>query len=154
MDLTGKHRAFADAVLAGMSNKDAAIAAGYSEKTAGPAGSRLAKNPAIVAFLKKYKKAGAPKPPPAPKAPAAPKFDVKAVLLTSDPLEFLIAAMNDPAAAPKLRVEAAKALMPFVHARKGESGKKEQKDAAAKRVAGRFSAAAPPKLVAAGGKKV
>ncbi len=31
MELTGKHRLFADAVLAGMSNKDAAIAAGYSE---------------------------------------------------------------------------------------------------------------------------
>ena len=30
MALTGKKRAFADAVLAGLSNKEAAIAAGYS----------------------------------------------------------------------------------------------------------------------------
>lgn len=154
MELTGKHRAFADAVLAGMSNKEAAIAAGYSERTAGPQGSRLAKNASIVAFIKKYKKAGAPKPPPAPKAPPMPKFDIKAALLTSDPLVFLTAAMNDPAAAPKLRVEAAKALMPFVHVRKGEGGKKEQQKEAAHKVAGRFSAAAPPKLVATGGKKV
>lgn len=146
MDLTGKHRAFADAVLAGKSNKDAAIAAGYSEKTAGPQGSRLAKHPAIVAFLKKYKKAGAPKPPPPPKAPPAPKFDITAALLTSDPLVFLTAAMNDPAAPPKLRVEAAKALMPFVHARKGEGGKKEASAEAAKKAANKFATPAAPGL--------
>lgn len=46
------------------------------------------------------------------------------------------------------------ALLPYVHQKLGEGGKKEQKDAAAKKVAGRFSAAAPPKLVAAGGRKV
>ena len=146
MELTGKHRAFADAVLAGMNHKEAAIAAGYSEKTAGPQGSRLAKHPAIVAFLKKYKKAGAPKPPAAPKAPPTPKFDVKATLLTSDPLVFLTAAMNDPAAAPKLRVEAAKALMPFVHVRKGEGGKKEASAEAARKAANKFATPAAPGL--------
>ena len=52
------------------------------------------------------------------------------------------------------RVDAAKALMPYIHARKGEAGKKEQRNEAAKGVAGRFSTAAPPRLVAAGGKKV
>lgn len=154
MELTGKHRAFADAKLAGMSNKEAAISAGYSEKTAGPAGSRLAKHPAIVAFVKKYKRSGSVKPPAPPKPPAAPKFDVKAALLTSDPLVFLTAAMNDPAAAPKLRVEAAKALMPFIHARKGEGGKKEASADAAKKVASRFAQASAPRLAAAGGKKV
>lgn len=71
-----------------------------------------------------------------------------------DPEKFLRAVMNDSGTDAKLRVDAAKALMPFVHPRKGEGGKKEQKDAAARTVAGRFAAAAPPKLVAAGGKKV
>jgi phage terminase small subunit len=123
MELTGKHRLFAAAVLAGMSNKDAAIAAGYSEKSAGPAGSRLAKHAGVAAFIKKYKKAGAPPPPPA-KTPSAPKFDIKAALMFSDPLLFLSAAMNDPAAAPKLRVEAAKAMLPFVHPRKGEAARR------------------------------
>ncbi|MYM25770.1 terminase small subunit [Duganella sp. FT135W] len=153
MELTGKHRLFADAVLAGMSNKDAAIAAGYSAKTAGPAGSRLAKRPDIVDFIAKYKKPGAVPPPPAPAKPV-PTFDVNTAIMFSDPKQFLLAAMNDPAASGPLRVDAAKALMPFMHQKVGDVGKKEQKQDAAKKVAGRFSAAAPPKLVAAGGKKV
>lgn len=71
-----------------------------------------------------------------------------------DPEKFLRAVMNDSGTDAKLRVDAAKALMPFIHARKGESGKKEQKQADATKVAGRFSAAEAPKLVAAGGKRV
>ena len=148
MDLTGKRRAFADARLAGKSNKDAAIAAGYSAKTAGPAGSRLAKDPAIAAFIAKYQKPGAEAPPPAPPPPATPSFDVQAAIMHSDPKNFLLVAMNDPAAPAKLRVEAAKALMPFMHKKPGETGKKEQRDADAKKVAGRFAPAAPPQLKA------
>lgn len=154
MELTGKRRAFADAVLAGMKHKQAAIAAGYSPKTAGPAGSRLAKDPAIAAFIEKYRKPEAGPPPAPPPTKPVPTFDVNTAIMFSDPKQFLLAAMNDPAASGQLRVDAAKALMPFVHAKKGEAGKKEQKEAAAKKVAGRFSAAAPPKLVAAGGRKV
>ena len=71
-----------------------------------------------------------------------------------DPAKFLRAVMNDSGSEARLRVDAAKALMPFVHKKLGEGGKKEQKDEAAKKVAGRFTAAAPPRLAAAGGKKV
>jgi phage terminase small subunit len=46
------------------------------------------------------------------------------------------------------------ALLPYVHQKLGEGGKKEQKQEAAKKVAGRFAAAAPPKLATAGGMKV
>jgi phage terminase small subunit len=62
--------------------------------------------------------------------------------------------MNDPAAEPRARIDAAKALLPYTYPKLGEGGKKEQTADAAKKVAGRFAAAAPPKLVAAGGKKV
>jgi phage terminase small subunit len=86
--------------------------------------------------------------------PKAPVLNASAALLTSDPKAFLTALMNDPGSEMKLRVNAAKALMPFVHQKLGEGGKKEQRQDAAKKVAGRFAAAAPPKLVAAGGKKV
>lgn len=148
MELTGKHRLFADAVLAGMSNKDAAIAAGYSEKTAGPAGSRLAKNPKIVAFIKKYKKAGAPTPPPPPAPAPRATFDINRAISFSDPLDFLRAAMNDPAASDKLRVEAAKALAPFVHPRKGETSRKDEvKEKAKAAGAGRYATRQGPKLV-------
>lgn len=72
-----------------------------------------------------------------------------------DPEKFLRAVMNDSGSDAKLRVDAAKALMPFVHAKQGETGKKDARNAAAaKTAAGRFSAAAPPKLVANGGRKV
>lgn len=71
-----------------------------------------------------------------------------------DPLKFLKAVMNDSGAEAKLRIDAAKALMPFVHQKLGEGGKKEQQKEAANKVASRFAAAPPPKLVAAGGKKV
>jgi phage terminase small subunit len=71
-----------------------------------------------------------------------------------DPLKFLKAVMNDSGIEAKLRLDAAKALMPFVHQKLGEGGKKEQKNEEAKKVAGRFAQAPAPRLAAAGGKKV
>jgi len=64
-----------------------------------------------------------------------------------DPLEFLKKVMNSAAADPKLRVDAAKAMAPFVHAKKGESGKKAAKDDAAKQVASKFGPPRAPRLV-------
>ena len=52
------------------------------------------------------------------------------------------------------QMKALLALLPYVHAKVGEGGKKEQRQDQAKKVAGRFSAAAPPKLAAVGGRKV
>ena len=156
MALTGKKRAFADAVLAGFSNKEAAIRAGYSAATAAQAGARLVKDKDIAAYLAANKKdvsvAGkATPPPPAP----APTFDINAALLHSDPKSFLLAAMNDGALDAKLRIDAAKALMPFTHNKLGEGGKKDQRqDAARKAGAGKFGSAAPPKLAANNGKRV
>lgn len=71
-----------------------------------------------------------------------------------DPKAFLLSVMNDPANEARSRIDAAKALLPYLYPKLGEGGKKEQTADAAKKVAGRFAAAAPPKLVAAGGKKV
>ncbi len=53
MALTSKKRAFIVAVREGASNKDAAIAAGCSPKTASSAGSRLAKDPDVIRELHK-----------------------------------------------------------------------------------------------------
>jgi len=72
----------------------------------------------------------------------------------SDPIDFLKAVMNDTGADAKLRVGAARALMPFMHKKLGEGGKKDQKNEDAKKVAGRFAQATAPRLAAAGGKKV
>lgn len=53
MALTAKSKAFAQAIADGMSNKDAAISARYSEKTAMQQGAKLAKNPEIIAYIEK-----------------------------------------------------------------------------------------------------
>lgn len=142
------------------------IEAGYSAATASQSGSRLAKDPAIVAYLAQQRSAGAQAKPasePVPAAAAAPAaappgadlplFDLAAALLHSDPKAFLLAAMNDPMLEPKLRIDSAKALMPFTHTKMGEGGKKDGRAAAAKTAStGRFGAPPPPKLVVNNGK--
>ena len=155
MALTGKKRLFAEALLAGKSNKEAALAAGYSAASASAAGSRLAKDKDVVAHQQR-KAAAAKKPKEAAPTPEAQpgSFDLSQALTHRDPRAFLLAAMNDAELEPKLRIDAAKALMPFEFAKKGEGGKKEQQADAAKKVASRFAPAAPPKLAAANGKKV
>jgi phage terminase small subunit len=72
----------------------------------------------------------------------------------SDPLEFLLRVMNDPKAHAALRVRAAVAACQYVHMKKGEGGKKdERQEAASKAGRGRFAPSKPPKLaIVAGGK--
>lgn len=165
MALTPKQRAFVVAVQGGASNKDAAIAAGYAAPSASVAGSRLAKHPSVMAVLSKggiNKVANATSGGVAPQAspehakqePTEAGFDLARALRHSDPKDFLLAVMNDFESEAKLRVDAAKALMPFIHPRKGEGGKKDAAKDAAEKAAGKFSRQAPPKLVAANGKQV
>ncbi|MEE4148386.1 terminase small subunit [Pseudomonas viridiflava] len=149
MALTPKQRAFVDAVRGGASKKNAAIAAGYAAGSASAAGTRLAKHPNVMAALGSApvnKKVKAPAASPAPGTtsadpvePQEPSFDLAKALSFTDPKDFLMATMNDFGQEPKLRVDAAKALMPFVHQRRGEGGKKEQaKEKAAGAANGRF----------------
>lgn len=151
MALTGKKKAFAEALLLGKTNREAAVAAGYSEKTASAAGCRLAKDEDVKAHVKARR---INTPPDEPVAPPPRPFDINVAILHADPKAFLLAAMNDPALEDKHRIEAAKTLMPFVHQKLGEGGKKDQKQAAAEKVASRFGQAPAPRLAAAGGKKV
>lgn len=90
---------------------------------------------------------------PIPQELPTPAFDLAQALLCSDPRKFLLAAMNDPWLDSKLRVDAAKALMPYEHPRK-EGGKKEQQQKDAEKIASRFAPVAAPRLVANSGKKV
>ena len=163
MALTPKKQAFVSAKRGGASNKDAAIAAGYAASSAPQAGARLAKDPYVIAALdapavnkkvNKFVKGDAPQK--ASESRAAPKeeaeqgngdasFDFSKAMRFSDPKEFLLATMNDFETDSKLRVDAAKALMPFIHPRKGEGGKKEEKENAAKFASkGKFGASLPP----------
>jgi len=164
MALTGKKQKFAEAKARGLSNKDAAIRAGYSASSAAAQGSRLAKDPDVVAHLNRKAKAKSTRKatPPVKEAPvdqrqpprepdaldeeaAIAAFDWEQATRFSDPKAFLKAVMNDMETEPKLRVFAAKELMPYFHRKLGDTGKKEErKDAASKAASGRFAAAPPP----------
>lgn len=82
-----------------------------------------------------------------PAEPAHTSAPTVAAELT--PLEYLLSVMRDELVDPRQRMQAASLAAPFVHAKKGEGGKKDEKaGAAAKAGAGKFAAAAPPlKLV-------
>ena len=143
MALTEQKRRYAEARLSGEGKKQAAISAGCPEKTASQAASRLEKDPEVQAAMGRAvavnsaKKTDQPAADPDPYIPAA----------ADDPIDFLKGVMKDLVADPKLRIDAAKALLPYTHGKVAEQGKKDQKANAAKKAsAGRFGQGAPPRL--------
>nr|WP_288355645.1 terminase small subunit [uncultured Pseudomonas sp.] len=153
MALTEKKRRFADALLSGASNKKAAIDAGYSEKTAPQAGSKLAKDPDIVAYVarrKQFDEARAEVKSETEKVNSDRAAETEAS--GKDPIAFLERMMANELEDPKLRIDAAKALLPYKHAKKGELGKKEQaKEKAGQAAGGKFGPRQPPQLKAVPG---
>lgn len=97
--MTPKQLAFAAAKVRGASNADAATQAGYSARTATEAGARLARNPLILAEITARRAAKGPG------------------VRHTDPLDYLKATMADTGLDMRLRVEAAKALLPYQHAK-------------------------------------
>lgn len=125
----------------------------------------------VVVKPEKPKKEKAVKPPkvkPEPKQKAAPVVKVKpdpapkpvkevyvkpvandeSLDKESDPLEYMRRVMTDPMEEPRLRLDAAKALAAYIHAKPGEKGKREQDKDKAEKSASKFIAAQPPRLVA------
>lgn len=113
MSLTKKKKAFARAKVAGLSNRDAALKAGYSAGTASSAGSRLAKDEDVIAYLQKIETA-AFKSESDEKEP-----EVK------DPMDVLLRQMNS--FDEDVAFRAASTLMPYFHAKKEATGKKESR---------------------------
>lgn len=157
--LNEAQRKFVEATVRGATPKEAAIAAGLSEKTARNAGARMRKHPNVVAALEAigFSTPGAPLtvkvPAPQnsqPEEPEPTEEDLGQPLPeTTDSIEFLEAVVAHPKIPLGRRIEAAKTLLPFQHAKIGEKGKKETKADNAKNAAatGRFATPAPPKLV-------
>ena len=152
MALTERKRLFADALLRGERKADAARQAGYSPATASQMANKLGKDPDVLRYMETKRAIEQAKAQAQAEGKRLELPDL--TRLFSDPRDFLMALMNDAGEEMKLRVDAAKALMPFMHQKKGEGGKKEQRQEDAKKVAGRFSPAAPPKLAAANGKRL
>ncbi len=113
MALTLKKRLYADAIMDGESNADAAEIAGYSAATASQSGSRLAKDDDVIQYIKA-------------KRLEQEQIEVGAVHVKRnvvDPREALIDLLNDPD--PKIVLTAASTLMPYYYAKVEASGKKE-----------------------------
>ncbi|GAA3721188.1 hypothetical protein GCM10022421_32130 [Oceanisphaera sediminis] len=143
MALTEQKRRYADARLSGMGKKAAAIAAGCPEKSASQAASRYEKDPDVIAAMSRTVAVQKARPVDVPKVDPEPHIPRP----SDDPMVFLREMMNDLEAEPRMRLDAAKALLPYVHGKVAEQGKKDQKAEAAKKVGGgRFGTSAPPKL--------
>ncbi|CAI3795823.1 terminase small subunit [Rheinheimera sp. MM224] len=145
MALTDKKRKFADAILSGKfdsNHKGAAILAGYSEKTAVSAASRLMKDPDVLAHISRKKIVEAAKQQAVESGIPLNLPDLSRMF--SDPKDFLKAVMNDPGEHISMRVDAAKTLMPYVHGKVADKGVKASKDDAAKKAVSRFSPVRPP----------
>ncbi|MNP16642.1 hypothetical protein D3C76_1090470 [compost metagenome] len=129
------------------------MSAGLSPNSAKASGFRMRKHPAIVAALAAVGIATKNVKPTAPGAPTESAEDAAAdiatvdIEATEDPKKFLTDLMNSPKAGVKARLEAAKALLPFEHAKVGEKGKKATKAdgaAAAAAEGNKFGARAAP----------
>ena len=147
MAINEKMKKFAQAIVDGASNKDAAISAGYPEKTAAQQGAKLKKHPEIIVYIEKLKanKDGRS----LTKTEVKKVKEVKEVNSNSeeqdwddppddsyskdDPLEFLIEVMNNAGNDMFLRFNAAKAALPYKHGKVAEKGKKESKAEEAKK---------------------
>lgn len=145
MAFTDKKRRFVHALQSGLKGKEAAIAAGYSEKGAAQAASRLMNDPDVLAALDRKEKVNQAKKEAKAQGKAVNLPDLSQMF--SDPKEFLRALMNDPGEDMKLRLDAAKVLMPFTHERKGEASKKVSRNEAARQAANRFAVPEPPRRV-------
>lgn len=166
MVLTDKQRQFVDAKARGASNKEAAEAAGCKASTAASAGSRWAADTKIAAAIlarraelsvnpepkKRGSKAKGDEPAgdPAEVNEADGEF-LSCLPSTQDPLEWLLALMNEPRAKVFDRRNAAQTAVPYIHGKKAEAGKKEQKVEAAKAAGkGKYSQSKPPLTVVKG----
>ena len=127
MALTEKKKMFALAKHKGMDNKNAAISAGCSEKTASAAATRFMKDQDVVDYLERLSSAPNEQVVNHVVKSIATTSNVVNAKKLSDPLEFLESVYSDPVEDMALRVNAAKAALPYVHGKVAEKGKKETK---------------------------
>ena len=80
-------------------------------------------------------------------ATRAAKEAARALPHATNPMAWLTALMADSNQVASLRIEAAKVLLPYVHAKKTNGIKNQKLDAAKQTSAGRFKASKSPVLV-------
>jgi phage terminase small subunit len=139
---TDKQQKFVANKAAGVKNREAAIAAGYSPNTADVQASNLLRRPAIKAAITAAKEFSVASDPSSTEVMPRSHY--------ADPMGFLEDVMNHALLPLAFRMDAARQLLPYKHARIGEKGKKEQAKERAHEIASRprFSPKPPPKLQA------
>ena len=146
--LTGQKKKFADALMRGENQTQSAKSAGYSEKTAKIKGSQLAKDKDVLTYMERVKnlpdgvcdEVEEYKIESVPHVEIPPRYE--------DPIEVMKKIMSDNIIVdPKLSLEAAAKLAPYVCQKIAEPGKKAAKNEAAKKAVNKFGAMTPPKLV-------
>ncbi len=143
MALTQKKKDFARAKMQGKSNIEAAIAAGYSERSAGAKGSQLATDPDVVAFLAALVGQGGGGLDDTPLGQAAIHAEFKEMESVNSSLDFFQWIYKNPRIDYKVRMEAAKSALPYESGKISEGGIKAGRDAAAAEAAkdGKFATA-------------
>lgn len=148
--LNAKKKKFIAAILGGANQTEAAIIAGYSENRARQTGYDLMQDPEIQgALTKKWLRADESVTKVSLSAENSGENNENSGDIYQkydDPIEFLKATMNNTALDVDTRKDAAKALLPYLHSKKGEGGKKDAKSDAAKKAAARFVTPQAPRL--------
>ena len=135
MALTQKKKDFAAAKMQGKSNKESAVLAGYSERSAGAKGSQLADDPDVVTYLASLNSQGGGGLDATPLGEAAIAAEFQAMGSVTNSLEFLKTIYKNPRIDRKVRIEAAKAAFPYEFSKVGELGLKDEREAVAGKVA-------------------
>lgn len=132
---TAKQQKFIQLKRQGYSNEKAALGAGYAKASAKNQATMMLRRPEIRAACKITKSARASKAEieVAVLGNSADASSLMPKRKYTDPKEFLRDLMNNEGVPMLMRKDAAKDLMPYIHARVGEKGKKEsEKDEAGK----------------------
>lgn len=130
--LNAQKRKFAELVVQGFSFSESAREAGYSEKTAASQGCRLSKDIDVKSHIdrlreiEKIQRTG--------KSSSGIKIKT-ATYKYKDPLDYLLDEMNDETKDDFSRKDAAKTLMPYFHAKKGDMSKRDAEKEKAEYVA-------------------
>lgn len=135
MALTQKKKDFAAAKMQGKSNKESAVLAGYSERSAGAKGSQLADDPDVIAYLASLNSKGGGGLDATPLGEAAIQAEFKDMEDVNNSLDFLQWVYKNPRVDRKTRIEAAKAALPYEFGKVGEMGIKDGRAAVAGEVA-------------------
>lgn len=135
--MTKMQRRFIELKAMGVTNKDAAIQAGYSPKCASVTAGKLMMKAEVREAIEQAQAISA-----GTDAQGMPRDHYP------DSLTFLMDVMNNHALPVGMRIDAARHLLPYQHARLGEKGKKEQRKENAAVLAGtkRFATGKPPVL--------